>query len=71
MEIEASWYIVGTQDRTVHPTCNVFVSKTHGLQGPMILTAATFQCCSQPRFVLDVIRDAVKGAAGTSASKRA
>ena len=54
-----SWYIVGTQDRSVHPELQRFVAKrmeakiyeTNSSHVPML---------SQPRFVLDVIRDAVK-----------
>jgi pimeloyl-ACP methyl ester carboxylesterase len=55
-----SWYIVGTKDRTVHPELQRFVAKrmratayeTNSSHVPML---------SQPRFVLDVIRDAIKG----------
>jgi pimeloyl-ACP methyl ester carboxylesterase len=54
-----SWYVIGSQDRTVHPELQRFVSKrmeaktyeTNSSHVPML---------SQPRFVLDVIRDAVK-----------
>jgi pimeloyl-ACP methyl ester carboxylesterase len=54
-----SWYVVGSQDRTVHPELQRFVAKrmdartyeTNSSHVPML---------SQPRFVLDVIRDAVK-----------
>lgn len=54
-----SWYVVGSQDVTVHPELQRFVAKrmeartyeTNSSHVPML---------SQPRFVLDVIRDAVK-----------
>ena len=53
-----SWYIVGTKDRTVHPDLQRFVAKrmkakvteTDSSHVPML---------SQPKVVLDVIRDAV------------
>ncbi|HWM70378.1 MAG TPA: alpha/beta hydrolase [Steroidobacteraceae bacterium] len=65
-----SWYIVGTQDRTVHPDLQRFVSKRMDAR-TYDIDSSHVPMLSQPRFVLDVIRDAVKGAAGTSASKRA
>jgi len=54
-----SWYVVGSQDRTVHPELQHFVAKrmeakiheTNSSHVPML---------SQPRFVLDVIRDAIR-----------
>lgn len=54
-----SWYVVGSQDLTVHPELQRFVAKrmeartyeTNSSHVPML---------SQPCFVLDVIRDAVK-----------
>ena len=54
-----SWYIVATNDRTVHPDLQRFVAKRTG--------ATTFETdsshvpmLSQPAFVLDVIRKAAK-----------
>jgi pimeloyl-ACP methyl ester carboxylesterase len=57
-----SWYIVGKNDRTVHPELERFVAKrmkatTHELESshvPML---------SKPEFVIDVIRNAAKSAA--------
>jgi len=65
-----SWYIVGKNDRTVHPDLERFVAKrmeariyeAESSHVPML---------SQPRFVLDVIRDAAKGVTEIRASKRA
>jgi pimeloyl-ACP methyl ester carboxylesterase len=52
-----SWYIVGKNDRTVHPELERFVAKRMG--------ATTFEAdsshvpmLSNPRLVLDVIRQA-------------
>jgi pimeloyl-ACP methyl ester carboxylesterase len=63
-----SWYIVATKDRTVHPDLERFVAKRMG--------ATTFEVdsshvpmLSQPRAVLDVIRNAAK--AVTSAQRAA
>jgi pimeloyl-ACP methyl ester carboxylesterase len=54
-----SWYIVGKNDRTVHPELERFVSKRMG--------ATTYEAdsshvpmLSQPGLVIDVIRDAAK-----------
>ena len=65
-----SWYIVGKNDRTVHPELERFVAKrmeariheADSSHVPML---------SQPRFVLDVIRDAAKGVTDVRGSKRA
>jgi len=54
-----SWYVVGSQDRTVRPELQRFVAQrmeakvheTNSSHVPML---------SQPRFVLDVIRDAIR-----------
>jgi pimeloyl-ACP methyl ester carboxylesterase len=64
-----SWYIVATEDRTVHPELERFVAKR--------MNATTYEVksshvamLSQPEFVLDVIRDAAnavqKNAVGVS-----
>lgn len=58
-----SWYVVAAQDHTVHPELQRFVAKrmkartyeTNSSHVPML---------SQPRFVLDVIRDAAKAVQG-------
>jgi len=54
-----SWFIVASQDRTVHPELQRFLARR--------MEAKTYEVASshvpmlsQPRFVLDVIRDAVK-----------
>jgi pimeloyl-ACP methyl ester carboxylesterase len=59
-----SWYIVGKNDRTVHPELERFVAKRMG--------ATTYEAdsshvpmLSQPGFVLDVIRDAAKSIQGS------
>ena len=59
-----SWYIVGKNDRTVHPELERFVAKRMG--------ATTYETdsshvpmLSQPGFVLDVIRDAAKSIQGS------
>jgi pimeloyl-ACP methyl ester carboxylesterase len=65
-----SWYIVGTKDRTVHPDLQRFVSKRMGAR-TYETDSSHVPMLSQPGFVLDVIRDAVKGVTDTAASKRA
>jgi len=59
-----SWYIVGKNDRTVHPELERFVSKRMG--------ATTYEAdsshvpmLSQPGLVIDVIRDAAKSIQGS------
>jgi pimeloyl-ACP methyl ester carboxylesterase len=56
-----TWYIVATEDRTVHPELEQFVAKR--------MNATTYEVksshvamLSQPGFVLDVIRDAATSA---------
>lgn len=65
-----SWYIVGTQDRTVHPELQRFVAKRMGAK-TYETDSSHVPMLSRPRFVLDVIRDAVKGVADSADSKRA
>ena len=65
-----SWYIVGTKDRTVHPDLQRFVSKRMGAR-TYETDSSHVPMLSQPRFVLDVIHDAVKGVTDTAVSKRA
>ena len=59
-----SWYVVGKNDRTVHPELERFVSKRMG--------ATTYEAdsshvpmLSQPGLVIDVIRDAAKSVQGS------
>jgi pimeloyl-ACP methyl ester carboxylesterase len=54
-----SWYIVATEDRTVHPELQRFVSKRMGAK-TVELRSSHVPMLSQPELVLDVIRDAVK-----------
>jgi len=65
-----SWYVVGKQDRTVHPDLQRFVSKRMGAR-TYETASSHVPMLSQPRFVLDVIRDAIEGVTETVASKRA
>jgi len=53
-----SWYIVGTEDRTVHPELERFVAKRIGAT-TVELKSSHVPMVSQPEAVLDVIRDAV------------
>jgi pimeloyl-ACP methyl ester carboxylesterase len=59
-----SWYIVGKNDRTVHPELERFVAKR---MGATIYEADSSHVpmLSQPGFVLDVIRDAAKSIQGS------
>ena len=54
-----SWYIVATEDRTVHPDLERFVAKRMGAT-TVELRSSHVPMLSQPRAVLDVIRDAAK-----------
>jgi pimeloyl-ACP methyl ester carboxylesterase len=59
-----SWYIVGKNDRTVHPELERFVAKR---MGATIYEADSSHVpmLSQPGFVLDVIRDVAKSIQGS------
>ena len=57
-----SWYIVGTQDRTVHPELERFVAKRMGAKTTE-LAASHVSMLSQPHAVLEVIRDAASAVA--------
>ena len=52
-----SWYIVATEDRTVHPELERFVAKRMNATTYEV-TSSHVPMLSQPEFVLDVIRDA-------------
>ena len=54
-----SWYIVGAEDRTVHPELERFVAKRMGAT-TVELKSSHVPMLSQPQAVLDVIRDAVR-----------
>jgi pimeloyl-ACP methyl ester carboxylesterase len=54
-----SWYIVATEDRTVHPDLQRFAAKRMGAT-TVELKSSHVPMLSQPRAVLDVIRNAVK-----------
>jgi pimeloyl-ACP methyl ester carboxylesterase len=54
-----SWYIVATEDRTVQPELERFVAKRMGAT-TVELRSSHVPMLSQPRAVLDVIRNAVK-----------
>jgi pimeloyl-ACP methyl ester carboxylesterase len=54
-----SWYIVATQDRTVHPNLQRFVAKRMGAT-TMEVASSHVPMLSHPEFVIDVIRAAAK-----------
>ena len=54
-----SWYIVATEDRAVHPDLERFAAKRMGAT-TVELKSSHVPMLSQPRAVLDVIREAVK-----------
>src|SRR5215471_7421158 len=54
-----SWYIVATEDRTVHPELQRFVAKRMGATTGK-LRSSHVPMLSQPQSVLDVIRNAAK-----------
>jgi pimeloyl-ACP methyl ester carboxylesterase len=54
-----SWYVVGSQDRTVHPELQRFVAKRMQAQ-TYETNSSHVPMLSQPRFVLDVIHNALK-----------
>jgi pimeloyl-ACP methyl ester carboxylesterase len=57
-----SWYVVATQDRTVHPQLQRFVAKRMGAKTHEV-NSSHVPMLSQPQFVLDVIRDAAAACA--------
>jgi len=54
-----SWYIVATEDRTVHPELERFAAKRMGAT-TVELRSSHVPMLSQPQAVLDVIRNAAK-----------
>jgi pimeloyl-ACP methyl ester carboxylesterase len=62
-----SWYIVGKNDRTVHPDLERFVAKRMGAT-TVEADSSHVPMLSQPQLVVDVIRKAIKGVQGSSAS---
>jgi len=65
-----SWYIVATQDRTVHPELQRFVAKRMGAKVHEV-NSSHVPMLSQPEFVLDVIRQAAASVMDATVSKRA
>jgi pimeloyl-ACP methyl ester carboxylesterase len=61
-----SWYVVATQDRTVHPELERFVAKRMGAKVVETDTSHV-PMLSKPEVVLDVIRDAAKALAPVAA----
>ena len=57
-----SWYIVASEDRTVHPDLERFAAKRMGAT-TIELKSSHVPMLSQPRAVLDVIRDAAAAVA--------
>jgi pimeloyl-ACP methyl ester carboxylesterase len=57
-----SWYIVGAEDRTVHPDLERFVAKRMGAT-TVELQSSHVPMLSQPQAVLDVIRQAAEAVA--------
>src|SRR5246127_4764090 len=62
-----SWYIVGKNDRTVHPDLERFFAKRMGAT-TYELDSSHVPMLSQPQRVLDVIRTAAKGLQGATAT---
>jgi pimeloyl-ACP methyl ester carboxylesterase len=56
---KSSWYIVGKNDRTVHPELERFVAKRMGATTYEV-ESSHVPMLSKPEFVLDVIRAAAK-----------
>jgi pimeloyl-ACP methyl ester carboxylesterase len=54
-----SWYIVAAEDRTVHPELERFVAKRMGAK-TVEVASSHVPMLSQPKVVLDVIREAAK-----------
>ena len=57
-----SWYVVATEDRTVHPELERFVAKRMGA-ATVELHTSHVPMLSQPHAVLDVIRSAADAVA--------
>jgi pimeloyl-ACP methyl ester carboxylesterase len=57
--LKPSWYIVGKNDRTVHPDLERFVAKRMGATTYEV-ESSHVPMLSQPNVVLDVIRPAAK-----------
>jgi pimeloyl-ACP methyl ester carboxylesterase len=62
-----SWYIVGKNDRTVHPDLERFFAKRMGAT-TYELDSSHVPMLSQPERVLDVIRAAANAVRGRSAA---
>jgi pimeloyl-ACP methyl ester carboxylesterase len=57
-----TWYVLATQDRTVHPQLQRFVAKRMGARTHEV-NSSHVPMLSQPQFVLDVIREAAAACA--------
>jgi pimeloyl-ACP methyl ester carboxylesterase len=57
-----TWYVLATQDRTVHPQLQRFVAERMGAKTHEV-NSSHVPMLSQPQFVLDVIRDAAAACA--------
>jgi len=62
-----SWYIVATQDRTVQPELQRFVSKRMGAKVTEVASSHV-PMLSRPELVIDVIRAAAKAVQGATAA---
>jgi pimeloyl-ACP methyl ester carboxylesterase len=62
-----SWYIVGKNDRTVHPDMERFVAKRMGAKVTEVASSHV-PMLSHPDLVIDVVRAAAKTAQGTMAA---
>jgi pimeloyl-ACP methyl ester carboxylesterase len=65
-----SWYIVATQDRTVHPELERFAAKRMRAK-TVEVDSSHVPMLSHPRIVLDTIREAAAAVADMRTSKRA
>jgi pimeloyl-ACP methyl ester carboxylesterase len=62
-----SWYIVAKNDRTIQPDCERFLAKRMGAKTTEAASSHVVML-SQPRVVIDVIREAVKATQGVTAA---
>jgi pimeloyl-ACP methyl ester carboxylesterase len=65
-----SWYVVGKNDRTVHPDLERFVAKRMGAKTYEVASSHV-PMLSNPKLVVDVIRTAANAVTDTQVSKRA
>ena len=67
LEVEAEWYIVAKNDRTVQPDLERFVAKRMGATTHEVASSHV-PMLSHPDVVVDVIRAAAKSVQGSSAT---